>query len=111
MLDIAKDDKGVTHQISYGKEKTAEILSGEKHSDFDVEESINATKHPPQESSQKDGMRKGLSSPGELKAESLVKEEGRTIENILKNYEKETGSSKITGFHRCRDNQFTLFQV
>ena len=94
LLDIAKDDKGVTRQISYGKEKTAEILSEEKHSDFDVEESINATKHLPQESSDKDGMRKSLSSPGELKAESLVKEEGRTIENILKNYEKELEALK-----------------
>ena len=89
LLDIAKDDEG-----SYKNEETAKISGGETDRDFKAKESITISKHPPQESSQKDAVRKRQSSPGELKAESFVREEGRTIENILKNYEKELETLK-----------------
>ncbi|XP_020601327.1 uncharacterized protein LOC110040429 isoform X2 [Orbicella faveolata] len=92
LLDITKDDEGATQQSSYEKEETAEISAGNADSDFDFKESVNVSKHSPQESSQKDAT--SLLSPVELKAESLVKEEGRTIENILKSYEKELDALK-----------------
>lgn len=89
LLDIAKDDEG-----SYKNEETAKITGEETDRDFKAKESITVSKHPTQESSQKDAVRKRQSSPGELKAESFVREEGRTIENILKNYEKELEALK-----------------
>ena len=92
LLDIAKDDEGATQQSSSEEEETAEISVGKGCSDFDFKETVNVSKQSPQESSQKDSM--SLSSPVDLKAESLVKEEGRTIENILKKYEKELEALK-----------------
>ena len=89
LLDIANDD-----ERSYKNEETAENSGGESDRAFKTKESITVSKYPPNEGSQKDAVRKSQSSPGELKAESFVREEGRTIENILKNYEKELEALK-----------------
>ncbi|KAL9987737.1 hypothetical protein ACROYT_G002091 [Oculina patagonica] len=90
LLNLAKDDEDATQQISYDNHETTQISDGETEPDFD---DVTST-HPPQKGSQKDATSKTLSSPEELKAESLMKEEGRTIENILKNYEKELDALK-----------------
>ena len=94
LLDIAKGDKVANQRRSYENEETAEISGGETDGDFEARESVNVTKHSPLENSQKDAMSNSLSSPGELRAESLVTEEGRTIENILKHYETELEALK-----------------
>ena len=89
LLDIANDD-----ERSYKNEETAEIWGGETDRDFKAKESITVSRYPPNESSRKDTMGKSQPLLGELKAERFVREEGRTIENILKNYEKELEALK-----------------
>ncbi|KAJ7376249.1 hypothetical protein OS493_035910 [Desmophyllum pertusum] len=89
LLNMAKDDESDTEQSSRDSEETAEIADGERDPDFNENESAKVLKHPSQKVSQEDALSNKMALPGELKAESLIKEEGKSIENILKNYEKE----------------------
>ena len=73
LLIIAKDGKGVDDSISVSEKDTDNEHTGIKG----ISEALN------------DRM-----SPEELKVETLVREEGRTIEDILKNYEKELETLK-----------------
>lgn len=82
LLIMAKDGTGVDDCSSDDNEQTAQI--SEKDTD-NKHASIKRTK----EASSDDRM-----SLEELQAETLIREEGRTIENILKNYEKELETLK-----------------
>lgn len=94
LLNIAKDDKDTPEQSFPDSQEIVQRPEEETGPDFDDDFVTKASKHPPQKGSLKDPMKKSLSPSEELKAESLIKEEGRTIENILKNYEKELEALK-----------------
>ena len=94
LLNIASDNEGATEKNSHHNHETAQSSDGEMEPVVDEKDVTKFSKHPPGKGSHKDAMNKSMSSPGELKAESLIKEEGRTIENILKNYEKELEALK-----------------
>ena len=90
LLDIVRDDDSDANKNVRDNGEPSEIV--ERESDSALEESrfAKASKYPTYpRRSQRDDLSDNLLSPEELKAESLIKEEGRTIENILKNYEKQ----------------------
>ena len=82
LLIMAKDGKGVDDSISDHNDQTAQISEKDTNNEHaSIKRRIKA--------SSDDRM-----SPEELQAETLIREEGRTIENILKNYEKELETLK-----------------
>ena len=93
LMDIAKDEKGEEDFNSAddnGDVAEQQTDAGGEYAS--IKRSTSALEHLSEDG--KDVLSDNRFLPEELTAEALVKEEGRTIENILRNYEKELQTLK-----------------